>query len=67
MQLDYKKPSVPLKDYYQTEARFAMLWRSHPQEAEAFLAMQQDAVLARYHHLEQLAALSVEETEEAAS
>jgi pyruvate-ferredoxin/flavodoxin oxidoreductase len=67
LQLDYKKPSVPLKDYYQTEARFAMLWRSHPQDAENFLSMQQEAVIARYHHLEQLAALSVEEQEESAS
>ncbi|WP_456374611.1 pyruvate:ferredoxin (flavodoxin) oxidoreductase [Thiolapillus sp.] len=67
LQLDYKKPSVPLKEYYQTETRFAMLWRSHPQEAEAFLAQEQEAVLERYHHLEQLASLPVEETEESAS
>ncbi len=67
LQLDYKKPSVPLKEYYQTETRFAMLWRSHPREAEAFLAQEQEAVLERYHHLEQLASLPVEETEESAS
>ncbi|WP_456404503.1 pyruvate:ferredoxin (flavodoxin) oxidoreductase [Thiolapillus sp.] len=67
LQLDYKKPSVPLKDYYQTEARFAMLWRSHPKEADAFLALQQEAVMERYHHLEQLAALPVEEAEETKS
>ncbi|WP_456448002.1 pyruvate:ferredoxin (flavodoxin) oxidoreductase [Thiolapillus sp.] len=67
LQLDYKKPSVPLKEYYQTETRFAMLWRSHPQEAEAFLSLQQEAVQERYHHLEQLASLPVEETEESAS
>ncbi|BAO43740.1 pyruvate:ferredoxin (flavodoxin) oxidoreductase [Thiolapillus brandeum] len=66
LQLDYKKPSVPLKEYYQTETRFAMLWRSHPQEAEAFLAQQQEAVLERYIHLEQLASLPVEEAEESA-
>ncbi|WP_457665260.1 pyruvate:ferredoxin (flavodoxin) oxidoreductase [Thiolapillus sp.] len=67
LQLDYKKPSVPLKDYYQTEARFAMLWRSHPQEADAFLSLQQEAVLERFHHLQQLASLPVEEAEESAS
>ncbi|HID44815.1 MAG TPA: pyruvate:ferredoxin (flavodoxin) oxidoreductase [Chromatiaceae bacterium] len=67
LQLDYRKPSVPLKDYYQTEARFAMLWRSHPKEADAFLAQQQEAVMERYHHLEQLAALPVEESEETKS
>ena len=60
LQLDSKRPDIPLRDYYRTEARFAMLWRSHPEAAEAFLAAEQEAVLARYHHLEQLAALDVE-------
>jgi len=67
LQLDYKKPSIPLKEYYETEARFAMLWRSHPREADVFLALEQEAVLDRYHHLEQLAALPVEEPEETES
>jgi pyruvate-ferredoxin/flavodoxin oxidoreductase len=67
LQLDYKKPSIPLKEYYETEARFAMLWRSHPKEADVFLALEQEAVLDRYHHLEQLAALPVEEPEETES
>ena len=67
LQLDYKKPGIPLKEYYETEARFAMLWRSHPQEADAFLALQQEAVLERYHYLKQLAALPMESSEEKAS
>lgn len=67
LQLDYKKPSIPLKSYYETEARFAMLWRSHPKQADIFLAQQQEAVVERYHRLEQLAALSVEKNEETVS
>jgi pyruvate-ferredoxin/flavodoxin oxidoreductase len=64
LQLDSKKPGIPLKEYYQTEARFAMLWRSHPEEAEKLLEQEQQAVLERYHHLEQLASLPLEEAEE---
>ncbi|HIE54446.1 MAG TPA: pyruvate:ferredoxin (flavodoxin) oxidoreductase, partial [Chromatiaceae bacterium] len=64
LQLDSKQPKVPLKEYYQSEARFAMLWRSHPEEAEALLEAEQQAVLGRYHHLQQLASLPVDETEE---
>ena len=66
LQLDSKRPSVPLKEYYMSETRFAMLWRSHPDEAERLLETEQEAVLERYHHLEQLASLPVEEAEEEA-
>ncbi|MEE9493587.1 MAG: pyruvate:ferredoxin (flavodoxin) oxidoreductase [Gammaproteobacteria bacterium] len=59
LQLDYKKPSIKLKDYYQTEARFSMLWRTHPETADRLLAEEQQAVLERFHHLEQLASLSM--------
>ena len=59
LQLDSKKPKIPLRDYYQSETRFSMLWRTHPAEAEAFLEQEQEAVIARYHHLEQLAGLPV--------
>jgi len=64
LQLDSKKPSVPLKEYYLSETRFAMLWRSHPKEAERLVEAEQEAVLARYHHLEQLASLPVDDSEE---
>ena len=63
LQLDSKKPKIPLKDYYRTEARFSMLWRSHPDVAERLLEEEQQAVLDRYHHLEQLASLPVESEE----
>ena len=63
LQLDSKKPKIPLRDYYQTEARFSMLFRSHPEVAERLLEQEQQAVLDRYHHLEQLASLPVDSEE----
>jgi len=64
LQLDSKKPSLPLKEYYQTEGRFAMLWRTHPERAEAFLAQEQEAVMTRYHRLQQLSSLKMEQESE---
>ncbi len=63
LQLDSKKPKIPLRDYYQTETRFSMLFRSHPDVAEKLLEQEQQAVLDRYHHLEQLASLPVDSEE----
>jgi len=57
LQLDSKAPRIPLKDFYRTETRFSMLWRSHPEAAEHFLAAAQAAIDERYRRLEQLAAL----------
>ena len=61
MQIDSKKPDLPLREFVQTETRFSMLWRSHPQRAEALLATAQEEIEERYHYYEQLAGLSVEE------
>jgi pyruvate-ferredoxin/flavodoxin oxidoreductase len=63
LQLDSKKPTLPLRDYYQTEARFSMLWRTHPDFAEQFVTQAQETVLEHYHHLEQLASLPVDTLE----
>lgn len=62
--LDYKEPSMPLGDYYKTEARFSVLWRTHPDNAKQLLDAEQKAVLERYHHLKQLADLTVEDVTE---
>ena len=64
LQLDSKPPSIPLADYYKTETRFSILGRTHPETAAALLAEEQEAVLERYHHLEQLASLPVDEPHE---
>ena len=57
LSLDSKKPSIPYRDFITTEARFNMLFRSHPEEAERFLHQAQAAVHARFRRYEQLAGL----------
>ena len=61
LHLDSAEPSIPYKDFVSTETRFNMLWRSHPDAAEAFLAQAQDDVHKRYHHYKQLADLPWDE------
>jgi pyruvate-ferredoxin/flavodoxin oxidoreductase len=39
--LDSAAPTIPIKDFMQSETRFAMLARSHPEDAERFLAAAQ--------------------------
>jgi len=61
LHLDSKAPSIPYRDFIETEIRFNMLWRTHPKEAEAFLEQSQHEVLHRYHYYEQLASLEWEQ------
>ncbi len=58
LQLDSKKPSIPFKEFAETETRFSMLWRTHPEAAETLLKQAQTDVMDRYHRYEQLAGLS---------
>lgn len=58
LQLDSKPPSIPYRKFVESEIRFKMLWRSHPEEAEAYLAQAQDDVNHRYHYYQQLSELS---------
>jgi len=55
LHLDSKAPSIPLKDFALTEARFAMLARAKPEVSERLLAEAQDDVNERWHLYEQLA------------
>jgi len=48
LRLDTAPPSRPLKDLMDSETRFAMLWRSNPQAAAAFLDAAQDEVRGRF-------------------
>jgi len=57
MHLDSAAPSIPYKDFIRTETRFDMLWQTHPEDAERFLAQAQRDVNQRYHHYQQLAEL----------
>ena len=61
LRLDSKPPSIPYREFIETEIRFNMLWRTHPEEAEKFLAQSQQEALSRYHYYEQLANLQWDE------
>ncbi|ATX81687.1 pyruvate-ferredoxin/flavodoxin oxidoreductase [Mariprofundus ferrinatatus] len=64
LQLDSKKPSIPYREFAQTEARFSMLWRTHPDAAEKLMQRAQEGVMERFHHYEQLANLSYAKEED---
>ncbi len=57
LRLDSAEPSIPYKEFIQTETRFSMLWQSHPEEAERFLQQAQQDVYHRYHYYKQLSEL----------
>ena len=61
LHLDSKPPSLPYREFLQSETRFNMLWRSHPQRAEQLLEQSENEVHERYHRYQQLASLSWEE------
>ncbi|MBN2579512.1 MAG: pyruvate:ferredoxin (flavodoxin) oxidoreductase [Pirellulales bacterium] len=57
-QLTSKKPTGAYKDFAMKEARFAMLTRSKPEEAQRLAVLAQQDILKRYHFYEQLANVS---------
>jgi len=61
LQLDSRQPDIALKDYYMSETRFSILWRTHPDVAEQFVKAEQKAVLKRYQHLLKLSQLDISE------
>ena len=62
LHLDSKAPSIPYREFVETEVRFNMLWRTHPEVAEKLLEQSQKEVQHRYHFYEQLAGLSWDQT-----
>ncbi|NOT84656.1 MAG: pyruvate:ferredoxin (flavodoxin) oxidoreductase, partial [Methylococcaceae bacterium] len=62
MHLDSAEPSIPYRDFVMTETRFSLLWQTHPEDAERFLAQAQQDVLTRYHYYLQLSQLDWTET-----
>ncbi|MDO9269558.1 MAG: pyruvate:ferredoxin (flavodoxin) oxidoreductase [Methylobacter sp.] len=62
MHLDSAEPSIPYRDFVKTETRFSMLWQTHPEDAERFLAQAQQDVKNRYHYYKQLSELAWNET-----
>jgi len=59
LKMDSKPPSIPYRDFVQSETRFSMLWHTHPDTAERLLAEAQHDVRQRYFHYQQLAGLDV--------
>ncbi len=57
MKMDSKAPSIPYRQYVETETRFNMLWHSHPEVAEELLEQEQKFVNHRYHFYRQLSEL----------
>ena len=57
MHLDSPEPSIPYREFVQTETRFSMLWQMHPETAEEFLEQSQQDVKNRYHYYKQLSEL----------
>jgi pyruvate-ferredoxin/flavodoxin oxidoreductase len=53
--LDAKAPTIPVRDFARSEARFAMLARSSPEEFERLMDLAQDDVDSRWHFYEQMA------------
>lgn len=62
LNLDSKPPSIPYRKFVESETRFNMLWRTHPDVAEKLLEQSQQDVLHRYHYYEQLANLPWDES-----
>lgn len=57
LKLDSKAPTIPYGEFARSEARFNMLWRSHPREAEQLMVEAQQDVNERHHRYQQLAEL----------
>ena len=57
LHLDSSEPNIPYREFVQSETRFNMLWHTHPQDAEKFLAQAQQEVTHRYHYYKQLSEL----------
>ncbi|MEJ2390430.1 MAG: pyruvate:ferredoxin (flavodoxin) oxidoreductase [Gammaproteobacteria bacterium] len=57
LHLDSAEPSIPYRQFVESETRFNMLWHTHPQDAEHFLEQAQREVTHRYHYYKQLSEL----------
>jgi pyruvate-ferredoxin/flavodoxin oxidoreductase len=53
--LDSRAPKIPFKEFAMQEARYAMLARTKPEEAERLFEMAQDDINNRWHLYEQIA------------
>jgi pyruvate-ferredoxin/flavodoxin oxidoreductase len=63
LQLDYKEPSIPVKDFAYNETRYSMLVQSNEERAEELLKLAQNDALERWQRYSQMAALSYGEAQ----
>ncbi len=63
LQLDYKEPTIPVKDYAYNETRYRMLVQSNEERAEALLKLAQGDALERWQKYSQMAAISYGEAQ----
>jgi pyruvate-ferredoxin/flavodoxin oxidoreductase len=63
LQLDYKEPSIPVKDFAYNETRYSMLAQSNEERAEELLKLAQGDALERWQKYSQMAALSFGEAQ----
>ncbi len=63
LQLDYKEPSIPVKDFAYNETRFSMLVQSNEERAEELLKLAQGDALKSWQRYSQMAALSYGEAQ----
>lgn len=66
LKLDSPAPSIPYKEYIQSETRFNMLWHTNPEVAETLAAQEQKNVLHRYNIYKQLSELNWNDAEQVA-
>jgi pyruvate-ferredoxin/flavodoxin oxidoreductase len=60
LHIDSKAPSIPYRDFINTETRFSLLTRTRPDAAERFLRQAQKHVATRFQLYEQMAHLAVQ-------
>ncbi|TCS42067.1 pyruvate:ferredoxin (flavodoxin) oxidoreductase [Reinekea marinisedimentorum] len=60
LKVDYKKPIISIRDYMETEARFSLLKRTHPEAAEQLATLAQEYAWHRFNHYSALANLPAE-------
>jgi pyruvate-ferredoxin/flavodoxin oxidoreductase len=64
LKMDSKQPSIPYRDFANSETRFSVLQRTHPEDSEQFLRQAQQQIKTRYQLYEQLAHLAMKQNTE---
>ncbi|MBB1073551.1 pyruvate:ferredoxin (flavodoxin) oxidoreductase [Rhodoferax sp. 4810] len=65
LHIDSKAPSIAYRDFINTETRFNVLTRTHPEAAERFLQLAQRHIETKFSLYEQLAHLAVQKAAKA--